>query len=692
MTTSGKIAITILLFVVVASAEYVITTFAGGGAPGTGAGRAAETPLEYPSDVAADGLGNFFLASPASHQIYKVDAAGNLTTLAGTGEPGFAGDGGPAVHARLDGPQGLATGLHGTLFIADSGNNRIRRVDSDGTIATLAGTGERGFSGEGGSAANARLNAPFGVASDLRGNVFVADTFNHRIRMVDHAGNITTIAGYGRVGFSGDGGRAVAASLSHPNGVALDAQGHLYIADTLNHRVRKVDPDGNISTIAGLGAVGFSGDGGPAVNAMLAEPTGLAVDGAGNLLIADFGNSRVRRVDAAGVITTVAGTGASAYSGDSGPAMDAGLNRPQGVAADGAGNVLVADALNHRVRKVNAMGTISTIAGNGAIGDVGDHRPASEARLSIPTGVAADRFGNIFIADSGHDRIRRVDVAGIVATVAGTGGHGSSGDGGVGAGAEFAHPTGVAVDGSGNLLIADMFNHRVRRLDASGIVTTIAGAERSALVMASGSSDAQVSFPHSVATDMIGSVFIADSGNNRIVKADSRGVVTTVVGRGRRALSLRGAVAFERIQSPHGVALDPSGSLLIADTGNHRILKVSPAGVVTTLAGIGRLGYSGDGRTAARARLSWPMGVTSGESGEIFIADSGNHRVRRINASGVITTIAGTGKSGFSGDGGPAARAQLFLPTGVAVDGSGTLFVADRNNHRIRKLTPASFE
>ena len=295
-------------------------------------------------------------------------------------------------------------GIAGNLFIADGGNFRIRKVDTSGIITTVAGNGSSEFSGDGGPATSASLTNPFGVALDGTGNLFIADEGSNRIRKVDTSGIITTVAGNGSSGFSGDGGPAISASLSGPIGVALDGTGNLFFADAGNNRIRKVDTSGIISTVAGDGIFGFSGDGDPATSASLRDPFGVALDGAGNLFIADRFNQRIRRVDAAtGIITTVAGDGptgigAGGFSGDGGPATSASLNSPFGVAVDGAGNLFIADTLNNRIRKVDTSGIITTVAGNGSFGFSGDGDPATSASLHEPFGVALDGSGNLFIA------------------------------------------------------------------------------------------------------------------------------------------------------------------------------------------------------------------------------------------------------------------------------------------------------
>ena len=324
------------------------------------------------------------------------------------GNPSAADDGIPATEASLSNAWDVAVDGSGSLYIADYGNNRIRKVDSAGIITTVAGTGSPGFSGDGGPAANAQLSWPRGVAVDGSGNIYIADYANNRIRKVDSAGIITTVAGTGSRGFSGDGGPAANAQLSWPRGVAVDGSGSLYIAESGNDRIRKVDSTGIITTVAGRGSEGSSGDGGPASNAALRNPNGVAVDGSGSLYIADTFNHRIRKVDSTGIITTVAGTGRYGYSGDGGPAANARLDTPYKVAVDGSGNLYIADTDNHRIRKVDSAGIITTVAG-GSQGSGGDCGPASDAELRFPKGIAVDRLGRIVVAD-GPSVVRRLSV------------------------------------------------------------------------------------------------------------------------------------------------------------------------------------------------------------------------------------------------------------------------------------------
>ena len=331
-----------------------------------------------------------------------------IYTVAGTGKSGFSGDGGPAVQAQLYRPRGVVVDGAGNLYIADYRNARIRRVDTSGTITTIAGTGRIGYSGDNGPAVRAQLRGPTGVAVDRAGNLYIADSANRRIRQVDPSGIITTFAGTGEEGSSGEGGPAIKATLGFTEGVAVDRAGNLFFS-TSHSKIHRVDPSGTIITYAGGVGGNFEyagGDGGPAVEAFLAQPEAVDVDADGNLYIADTGNARIRRVDPSGIITTFAGIGENGGKlGDGGPAVEAWLRDPAGVAVDAAGNVYIADTSNYRIRRVDPSGIITTIAGSD-YGFSGDGGPAVQAQLRYPDDVAVDAAGNIYIADTENHRVR----------------------------------------------------------------------------------------------------------------------------------------------------------------------------------------------------------------------------------------------------------------------------------------------
>src|SRR5437016_6428649 len=445
-----------MVFSVPASAQNIMTV-AGGGPNNVPALSAA---ISWPSAVAFDSSGNYYITTQT--RILRVDNNGQVTVYAGGGS---GGDGGPATSAELCNPRGIALDSAGNLFIADACNDRVRRVDAaSGIITTIAGNGLPGHSGDGGPATSAALEEPSGVALDSQGNLFISDSNNRRIRRVDANTQIIT---------------TVASGLTNPSRIALDSAGSLFIADSYAQQVYRVDAaTGITTTVAGNGfrdgccSGGFSGDGGPATSAELNVPNDVVVDNTGNLYIADYSNGRIRRVDAATqVITTVAGNGTVAFSGDGGPATSAALFGPAGIAVDGAGNLFIADTFNFRIRRVDAATqVITTVAGNGAYSFSGDGGPAAASQLSNPQSVAVDSAGNVFIADMSNNRIRRVDVAThVITTVAGGG---TGGDGGPAISAALSTPESVAIDSAGNLYVGSGF--RVRRVDAAtGIITTV---------------------------------------------------------------------------------------------------------------------------------------------------------------------------------------------------------------------------
>jgi uncharacterized protein (TIGR03437 family) len=353
-------------------------------------------------------LGLVLCAWPAQAQL--------ITTLAGNGAEGFSGDGGLAINASFNNPRAIPVDSTGAMYIADTDNYRIRKVSSNGTIETLAGTGVMGYSGDGGLAVNAALSDASGLVLDGAGNVYVGDASNRRVRKITPGGVITSIAGTGIQGFSGDGGPATSAMLGRPFSLAIDAGGNLYIADSANERIRKIDVNGIITTIAGNGQSGFSGDGGLAINASLQTPVGVAVDQAGNVYIADGDNNRIRKVSAGGIISTFAGNGSEGFSGDGGLAVNAMINIPYDVAADAAGKVYIADAGNNRIRKVSTSNIITTVAGTDTNGFGGDGGTATQAILNFPWGLATDATGNVYVGDRVNERVRKIALGSALVT------------------------------------------------------------------------------------------------------------------------------------------------------------------------------------------------------------------------------------------------------------------------------------
>ena len=706
-----------------------IVTVVGGGT-NTGVATSATTP--GPLGLVRDGLGNTYFSSGNLDTVYKVTSGGQISAYAGIGVAGFSGDGGPATSAALNSPQGLAIDGNNNLFVADSGNNRIRRVDfATGTISTVAGSGNQyngvgffgGFSGDNGPATSALMNFPVGVAVDANENLFILDSNNNRVRKVDNSAQhiITTYAGNGAPATAGttngDGGPAVDAQLNTAGGtgaVAVGSNGNVYIADTGDSVVRIVDTSAShiISTYAGSPSqiFTFSGDNGPANAAGLNAPLGVSVDPNGNVFIDDSNNQRVRKVDTTTnhIITTVAGNGSfcTTFStcGDGGPATSAVLNVPVASFADGSGNFWFAEFGTNRIRMVSAgtTPTISTFAGGGNGGDGG---PASSAIISPVTQVL-NSAGDMFIIDTGGYRVRRVDhQTHVISNYAGNGIQGiqalGNGDNGPATQGSLSRPQALALDGAGDLYIADVNAHVVRRVDAvTGTITTVAGNGTVCHVTATpGCGDggqainATFRFPFGVAVDSKGNLYIADAGLNRIRVVDvTTGVINNYAGTGAAGYSGDGNPATAAtLNSPEGMAFDANGNLFFADGNNNRIRKIdtSVPPVISTYAFNGIATFGGDGNNALSASMQFPAQVALDPNANLFVGGGFDNVVRRIDAAAqTVITVAGNVTNldgGFAGDNGPSTSA-LLQNFGVAIDANQNLFINDLGNNRVREV------
>lgn len=778
---------------------YLIDAFAGTGERGFygDGGPATQARFQSPGGIAVDAAGNVYVADLNNGRVRRIDQAGRIITIAGTGERDSAGDGGPAVEAQLLGPNAVALDASGNLYIAETPGHRVRKIEVTGRISTVAGTGVAGSEGDGGPAVEAQLNWPAALAVDAAGNLLIGESRGHRVRKVSLEGTISTIAGTGSRGSAGDGGAATAAQLNFVSDLATDALGNIYLSDINEGRIRKISPTGRITTVAGTGVRRHAGDGGPATEAELDTPGGIALDPAGNLFLSEYWSGWLRKINAAGIIQTIAGTGEQLSTGNMGLAIDAALDRPGYMAVDSDGNLYVSEFFGNRIRilrptaklsrfrlplgtsgdsvvlTVTEAGSVTwngtalvhgleAVAANGnryAFGqtagggvtatyvpdrqtvqlqegktvtltggedgawrigdqvatnghrhaedgreyllewtgeqwrlarytirtiagtvDVAEGVPASEARLFNPYFVAFDSTGNAYVSEASNNRVRKIDTSGIITTIAGTGEEGYAGDGGPATQAEFDSPRGIGVNWLGEVFVADYGNNVVRKIDVTGRILTI----RTSLPL---------SDPYGLALDLFGNVLVAESHprNHLVRRIDFRGNVTTIAGvAGQRGgFSEDGPAAEAQLYHPRAVASDAMGNVYVADHFNQRVRKIDATGTIATIAGTGERGYAGDGGPAADAQLASPNGLLVDLAGNVYISDSGNARIRKIDSSGIIETIAGPGEPGVLGNDGPAVKARLGYPRGLAMDPSGSLLVAESAHDIVRRISPS---
>jgi trimeric autotransporter adhesin len=650
--------------------QYTISTVAGGAPPATPA-SATNTSIGLPHKVMVSGSNVYF---SAGNSVFRMDSNGTLTLIAGNSRAGFSGDGGPAVNAQLNSPQGMALDSAGNLYIADSLNNRVRVVDPNGIIKTFAGNGgvsQPGFWGDGGLATDAQIHSPVAVALDKNGKVYIVAAADNTVRVVDTNGVISIFAGEGYKGYYGDTKAANVAGITGPQDMTFLSDGSALIADTGNATIRKVATDGTISTVSGNGAVGLAGDD-VATKLAMVSPFGVVADSSGNFYIAEFGTNRIRVVDTNGKISTKIGDGNLGFAGDGGPANKVEMNGPTSVAIDSSGNIYFVDSQNYRIRKL-AGGNVTTIAGNGLLSRSGDGGAATAAQLNGPLGVAVDAAGNIYIADTMNNVVRKVS-GGTITTFAGNGSVGSGGDGSAATSAQLNGPQGLALDSAGNLYIADTLNNRVRKV-SNGTISTVAGANN------------ELNLPFAVAVDSAGNLYVAEFGASRVSKIAAGGGVSVFAGNGVAGFGGDGGPATSAmLKNPQAVAVDTAGNVYIGDTGNNRV-RVVAGGTIRTVAGNGLGGYDRDGVAAAGTQVGNPVAVAVDASGNVYIGD-GSSRIRKVFSNGLISTIAGNGSRGYSGDGGSATSATINGPSALAVAPSGNVYIADTNNNSVRLLQP----
>ena len=621
-------------------------------------GTGAQARFNLPSGVAIDSAGNVYVADTGNHAIRGITPEGDVFTLAGTAEVSGSTDG---VAASFYRPSSVATDSAGNVYVTDSSVGSVRKITPDGLVSTLAGSDTYGNAD--GTGAAAGFHGPGGIAADSAGTLHVADTTNDTIRKVTPAGVVSTLAGMVGETDSVDGPGSTARFFS-PGGVAADSAGNVYVADTRNHTIRKITSSGVVSTLAGnpAWASGPGSADGTGAAASFNFPNGIAADSVGNLYVADTNNHTIRKITPAGVVSTLAGMAGVAGSAD-GTGAAARFNGPLGVATDSAGNVYVADTRNSTIRKITPAGVVSTLAGKASVTGSVDGTGAA-ASFNGLSGIATDNAGNAYVADLGNNTIRKITPQGVVSTQAGTAGTIGSADG-TGVAASFNAPSGVAVDGSGNVYVTDKGNSTIRKITPAGVVSTLAGTAG-----VTGSADgtgaaASFNFPDGIAIDGAGNLYVADTVNHTIRKITSSGVVSTLAGTAGVAGSADATGSAAGFNAPTGIATDSAGNVYVVDTGNSTLRKITPAGVVSTLAGAAGVAGSADG-TGSAAGFSSPGGVAIDAAGNAYVADTGNNTVRKITQQGVVSTVVGV--ASFAGFTGTPSR-WLSYPIGVALSG-----------------------
>jgi sugar lactone lactonase YvrE len=605
----------------------------------------------------------------------STEILGNVTTFAGKAV--YAGDDGPLKDAGFGQPHGMVYDSQGNLFVAD--NSTIRKITPQGVVSTLAGSVNNSGSADGTGSA-ARFSILVGMAIDSNDNLFVTDLFNHTIRKITPAGVVTTISGTAGVDGSDDGIGSAARFLL-PAGIAIDSNDNLFVADSFNHTIRKITPAGVVTTFAGTAGVSGSNDG-TGTQSKFSSPRGIAINSSNELFVADESH-KIRKITSAQVVSTFAGSGASGNHDATGTAAT--FNDPRGLAVDSSNNLYVADTSNNIIRKITTGGVVTTIAGQAGVGIGTLDGTGANARFYYPMSIVEDGSGNLIIGEPNIGLLRKVNSSGVVTTIAGP----TKLYNGSGSVARFNRPAGMDIDSQRNIYVADYQSHTIRKITPAGVVSTFAGTEG-----ITGSTDgtgtaAKFHTPFAVAVDSSDNVFVADFNNKVIRKITPAGVVSTFAGSTGVPGSDDGTGSVARFNGPIAIAVDGENNLYIADQFNYTIRKITPAGVVTTLAGTaGNYGYVDD--TGPLAQFSMIYDLTVDQDGNIFATDyeegSGEYSyIRKITPAGVVTTVAGGyNVNGFAD--GPGLSATFGFAYGIESDGAGNLYVTDYYFNSIRKL------
>lgn len=657
----------------------VVTTLAGAsGLPGSTDGVGSAARFNQPGGVATDGVGNVYVADTLNHTIRKITPAGVVTTLAGSAGLTGSADGIGAA-ARFRSPTGVATDGAGNVYVGDRQNHTIRMITPAGVVTTLAGAAGLQGSVDGAGTA-ARFRFPSGLVLDGSGMIYVADQGNHTIRTITPAGIVTTLAGFAGLPGSADGTGSTA-RFDAPQGVAIDGSGNVVVADRGNSTIRKVTSAGVVTTFAGSPGPFGSADG-SGTAARFNNPSGIASDAAGNMYVADTFSHTIRKITPTAVVITLAGTPGMQGSVDgTGGAVRFGF--PTGVASDAAGTIYVADRVPSRIRKVTAAGVVTTMAGSSFCGSADG--VGSGSAFCGPSGLAVDASGNVYVADTDNHTIRKITPVGVVSTVAGLAATSGNSDG-TGSAARFHQPTGVVVDGAGNLFVADQLNNKIRKITPTGLVTTLAGSGVPGHTDGTGGA-ATFFRPWGLTLDGSGDLLVAEHGNNGIRKVTPAGVVTTIGGVASPA-SMDGTGTFARFVDPVGVAVDSAGNVYVAERGGHRIRigRAALADDAVIDAPVGPVGALRQLETSPQTATSWlweqirrPSGSSAALSSTsvrnpTFIPDVVDVYVFRLTATdGALTSITSVTLSGVANQAPVALAKNVTVSAGPGCDANASI-------------------
>ena len=696
-TTLNRLFTFFLIFSNLLSKAQTIKTIAGGG---IGDGGRATKCLINPLCTVVDKAGNLYIADAENNRIRKVyKSTGLIETIAGIGVAGFSGDWGKATEAKLNSPSGLCLAKNGDIYIADTYNHRIRRINAkDGTIVTVAGNGIAGYSGDYSSAYLAELNTPISVKLDNYESLFIVDQMNNAIRKVLlYNGIISTAVGQIDTSVIGDGGDAKNASLISPSGICFDKFNNMYISDAGRNRIRKVDgKSGIISTFVGTGTQGYSGDGGLAINAEISidaftNIAGLCADKNGDIYISDVYNSCIRKVDVKSNIISSISTCKVLHDSSN---TDSCLMFPIDVFVDDSNNIFIIENNKNVVVRINEFtGLVSTLVYNDIYNYLGDGQLATSSKLNGPKGICLDSDENIYFSDALNNRIRKIDKSsGIIQTIAGSGIMGYSGDNDSALYANLNHPRGICIDKNGDLLICDGGNSRIRKINLhNNIITTIIG---SGIAGNSGDSglaiNAQINTPRGICIDSHNNIYFSDLQNNTIRKVNySTGIITNFAGTSIAGFGSDSILATEsRLNQPYGICADKYDNIYVADVLNYKIRKIEQnSGIIYTVAGKSGNVFYGDSISALNTSLNQPIAIAVDSSMNLFISDATINKIRYVrNSTGLIYTLAGTGYSGYNGDGDFASLSNIYNPFGLCIDRDNNILFCDYGNNRIRKI------